>query len=446
MTRQHSAGFSPLWIVHLAMVPLLLGFGRPALADGAFPDEFSIHFPLDAPHRILVGANFGLLVSEDDGATWRYSCEPWIVAGSNAALANNSVSFYQVTRDGAYLATSINLTRSSDVACTWPTSTGAASGQRIMDVFPDPNDASFVLAIVVVLNPTTVTSFLLASSDGGKTFDPTHLYETADLLTGVEIASSKPGVVYATTISLSGGPARFLASPDRGATWTSTTLPTPAATEPRILAIDPADEKKVYLRVSGATSDSILMTDDGGQSFGTILPPIGTALSSFLRAGDGTLYAGTRTGQLYVQPPGVNGFTARSAPHLRCLGQRPGSTRIYACTDMVADGYSVAFSDDQGASFQRVMSFRELLGPLTCAPVQTNCAAHWQRIQGVLGITDAGTSDAGPGGADGGGSGGGGGGAPAGKSGGCSSAGGAALPIVALIVLVSMLRARRRAA
>ena len=88
------------WLVLLSLV---LASSSPAQADGAFPDEFSLHFPPGAPDRILIGANFGLLVSEDDGLSWRYSCEPWIVAGSNGALANNSVSFYQVTQDGAYL-------------------------------------------------------------------------------------------------------------------------------------------------------------------------------------------------------------------------------------------------------------------------------------------------------------------------------------------------------
>ena len=429
------AGARPT-LTHLVLVSLLLGVAGRAQADGAFPDEFSIHFPPDAPNRILIGANFGLLVSEDEGLSWRYACEPWIVAGSNAALANNSVSFYQVTRDGAYLATSVNLTRSSDVACTWPISTGAVAGQRVADIFPDPNDASFVLAIVVLPNPTTITSYLLASHDGGKTFGPEHLYETPDLLTGVEIAQAKAGVVYLTSISLSGGPARLLVSPDRGVTWTGTTIPLPSKTEPRILTVDPADEKKVYLRVVDAVSDSMMMTDDSGQSFRTILPPIGAQLSAFLRAGDGTLYAGTRTGKLYVLPPGAQDFTVQDAPHLRCLGQRPGSARIYACTDLVTDGYSLASSDDQGQTFQRVMSFRDLLGPLSCAPVQTNCAAHWQRIRGVLGIgdagTDAGSGGPGPGTPDGGAP------APAKSGGGCSSAGGTVLPIVALLALICL--------
>jgi hypothetical protein len=388
------ATFAVAWIA--------LAGGGAARANGAFPDEFSIHFPADAPHRIYLGANFGLLVSEDDGATWRYACEPWVVSSSNAALASAAVSFYQVTADGVLLASSITMTRSSDMACTWPTATGSVSGVTLADFFPDPTDASVVLSIIVVANPGAdhIVSYIVASHDGGKTFDAPHLYETPDLLTGVELARSKHGVVYATSVSPSGGPARFLASTDSGVTWTATTLPIQASTEPRLLQVDPADEKKVYVRIVGALTDEIWVTADGGQTFQTILPPTGGQLSSFLRATDGSLYAGTRAGKLYVQPAGTSGFTAREVAHFRCLGQRPGTSRIYACTDLVLDGYSLTTSDDNGATFQPLMSFRQLLGPLTCGPVQTNCQAHWERIQGVLGITvpDAGTG----GGTDGG--------------------------------------------
>ncbi len=368
---------------------------NPVRANNAFPDEFSIHFPADAPHRILIGANFGLLVSEDDGLTWRYSCEPWIVSGSNAALAFANVSYYEVTADGALLADAYdikNMTRSADVACTWPSSGGSIVGQGVADFFADPNDATLVLANVV----TTTGSYIVASNDGGKTFDAPHLLDTPDLLTGIEIARSKPGVAYATAFS--SGSAKFYASADSGTTWgPPTTFAIPAATEPRILAVDPVDEKKIYLRILGAVSDEIRVTIDGGQTFQTMLTT-NNLLSSFLIAGDGAIYAGSRAGKLYVQPAGATGFTVRNAPHLRCLGQRRGTTRIYACSDMVVDGYSLASSDDGGLSFQPMMSFTQLLGPLTCAPVQTACAAHWDRIQGVLGIrppADAGLPDGG---------------------------------------------------
>jgi len=119
----------------------------------------------------------------------------------------------------------------------------------------------------------------------------------------------------------------------------------------------------------------------------------GSALIGGLLLKNGTLYAGTRSGKLYIRKPSAAAFTVQDAPHLRCLGQRAGSTRIYGCTDMVVDGYSLGSSDDNAATFQPVMSFKQLLGPLTCAPVQTNCQPHWQRIEGVLGLAvDAGQS------------------------------------------------------
>src|SRR5437764_1838552 len=218
----------------VAFAAIAFGAVSAVRANGAFPDEFSIHFPVSSPRRIFIGANFGLLVSEDDGLTWRYSCEPWVVSGSNAALAFANVSFYNVTADGVLLADAgdiRNITRSSDVACTWPSSTGSVTGQFVADFFPDPNDATVVLANVV----TSSGSYIVASHDGGKTFDAPHLYETGEILTGVEIARSKPGVAYATSFSSASG--TFVASADHFTTCsTPRTVPLDPATHPRILA------------------------------------------------------------------------------------------------------------------------------------------------------------------------------------------------------------------
>ncbi len=46
-----------------------------ARADGAFPTGMSVLLPAGAPQRILVGTTFGLVLSEDAGATFRYVCE-----------------------------------------------------------------------------------------------------------------------------------------------------------------------------------------------------------------------------------------------------------------------------------------------------------------------------------------------------------------------------------
>ena len=432
------------------LVALLVAafFAREARGNGAFPDEFSIHFPAAAPHRIYVGANFGLLVSEDDGATWRYACEPWVTEGSSAALTQDNVSFYHLTADGAaIIALSREVTRTEDNACTWPPSSGVIIGKVVNDFFPDPNDATLVLAVVL----DSSGSYVVASHDGGKTFVDPPLYTSTGLITGLELSQSSPGVIYLTSVPFSGSGATLARSDDYGAHWAPVTMSMPAGSEPLIMAIDPADANTVYLRVVSALNDSVVITTNAGQSFDTPLTITGQ-FSSFLRAGDGALYVGTLDGTLYVRAPGATTFTSHAAPHFRCLGQRPGTSRIFACGDMGIDGFSVGYSDDNGKTFQRMMSFTDLLGPLTCTSVATNCASHWERIQGVLGLTPAGDGGTG-GGPDGGQPDGGqvqpdAGSPPPSSPGqpksGCSSTGGNAVAILVLIVAVALLVPRRR--
>jgi photosystem II stability/assembly factor-like uncharacterized protein len=382
--------------VHLALLVCLVSM--TASANGAFPDEFSVHFPATAPHRILVGANFGLVVSEDDGATWRYACEPWITQGSDVALSPYSVNYYQVTVDAAVLAQSLHLTRSADDACTWPQSSGSIDNGTVSDIFADPSDATFAVAIML---DSSGKSSIVASHDGGKTFDSTPIFApTSDILIAIEIAKSNSQVIYATSISPNGshGPLLWV-SQDRGTTWTSKTITGEAAgTQPRIIAIDPEDASVVYLRETGAQTDSIVIASATGTQFNTALTITGQ-FAAFVRGSDKTLYAATAAIQLYVHAPAdpISQWTqlAGPQPHFRCLGQRPGTTRLYACGDFTIDGFSLGYSDDGGKTWIKMMNFTDILGPLTCAPVSTNCQAHWERIQQVLGIGDGGTNDAG---------------------------------------------------
>src|SRR5436305_14459038 len=49
--------------------------GRPARADGAFPASEAILLPADRPNSIGLATNFGLILSEDGGASWQWTCE-----------------------------------------------------------------------------------------------------------------------------------------------------------------------------------------------------------------------------------------------------------------------------------------------------------------------------------------------------------------------------------
>jgi len=290
------------------------------------------------------------------------------------------------------IALSKEVTRSEDDACTWPPSGGVITNKPVADFFPDPTDPTLVLAVVI----DATGYYIVASHDGGKTFVDPPIYTSTGLITGVELSQSTPGVVYVTSINSRGDVATLDRSDDYGAHWTPHPMTVPSGTEPLIMGIDPADANTVYLRVTnGGLYDSVVITSNGGQSFETPLI-INGQFAAFLRANDGALYLGELRGVLHVRASGATEFTSHAAPHFRCLGQPAGSSRIFACEDMNIDGFSVGYSDDQGQTFKPMMSFIDLLGPLTCAPVADACQDHWARIQGVLGIGPA--PDGGPGG------------------------------------------------
>ena len=59
----------------LAIVALALTPAQAARANGAFPQAGQILLPADCPDALVLGTNFGLVVSEDAGRTWRWACE-----------------------------------------------------------------------------------------------------------------------------------------------------------------------------------------------------------------------------------------------------------------------------------------------------------------------------------------------------------------------------------
>jgi len=416
---------------------------RPARADGAFPDEFSIHFPAAAPDRIIVGANFGVMISEDRGATWRYACEPYVTEDSSNPLAMINVVYYQIgAADGELfqVATNFKMRKSGDLGCTWTTSGGAMASLQAIDMFPSPTDAQFVVAIGV--DPTGAGSSLLASHDGGTSFDAPLTTQKASLFSSVELSAS--GILYTTV--LAPGLAQLWRSDDSGQTWAKydlPNLPNGIAPQARIIAIDPEDASTAYLRLIGPPYDAVAIATGGGQAFQIALTVSDSALSAFARGTDKTLYAGTPDGRLFVRPPPSAQTpqppfgAAIKAPHFRCLGQRFGTTDLYACGNMFQDGFSVGVSHDNGISFQKVMTLPEMQGPLTCTTVQTACAAHWARIQSVFASPDGGTgTDAGNPDA---------GGAPPSGGSHCSSAGAGPLALLGLIGCARRARRRRRA-
>jgi hypothetical protein len=363
------------------LLALMAFAARMARADGAFPDAQTILLPADRPDEILLATNFGLLASQDAGATWIWSCEQPV---------NSYGRLYQMGPPPSrrlYAVAGGKLVFSDDGACGWQVAGGALAAQLCEDAFVDPTDGTRVLAAGLASGAAGAVYNVLESTDGGATFART-LYTGApgDLVTGLEIAASDPMTI---DLALSKGAAAaptLARSIDGGATWQLADLTTALGDgQVRIVAIDPVDDDRVWLRVLGAAGDALALATHGGATVAVPLSFDSGALTAFTRTASGTLLvAGTVAGAaaLFRSTDGGETFAAVPAPpHILALAERAGT--VYAATDTTYEPFAEALSTDEGATWQPGLAFTNVAAIAPCLKgiCQTDCAARAQQKQ-----------------------------------------------------------------
>lgn len=402
-----------------------------ARANGAFPDSLAVLLAPDLSHRLILGTNFGLVVSEDDGVTWRWICEKAIA--SNAFLYQLGPApthkIFALGFDGLFT--------SSDLGCSWRQVHGRLDLLFVNDYFPDPIDDQHVLLIG---QPTTATTsdVLYRSIDGGDTFE-TLLYTAPPRtrIDTVENARSDPRIIYATMSQSDPPRTLLLRSTNSGMSFE--VLDRTDASEPRdlrILSIDPADPMTVYFRAisrANGDDDALAITRDGGESI-QIAFRLESRMSAFLRRSDGALIVASLDKSLISTDRGAHFQPWPRAPHLRAIAERDGA--LYAAGDNFRDFFALAVSRNQGATWEPLVRYDQICGVVDCPSLRATCAAPYRDLIGFFGLScsltgerDRGSpSDAGPGSGP----------PPAKKTGcGCSAAdaGGANADVRALFVL-----------
>src|SRR5262245_8920761 len=101
----------------LALIVAALVTGTPVVArgDGAFPAGQGVLVPADRPQEIVLVTNFGVVLSEDAGATWTWSCEQ---------DANALGVLYQLgpaPRHRLFAVANQQVVTSDDDTCSWQT-------------------------------------------------------------------------------------------------------------------------------------------------------------------------------------------------------------------------------------------------------------------------------------------------------------------------------------
>jgi hypothetical protein len=314
------------WRALLACGGLLLAAGK-ARADGAFPDSENVMTPAALPNEIVLATNFGVVLSIDAGQTWTWTCEQ---------TQNAYGSLYQIgpaPMNRLYAVAMAGLVYSDDSSCTWKVAGGVIAGTSVLDAFVDPTDPTRMLAIVARAGDGGSTFQVYESTDAGATFG-TLLYTAADgdHLTGVEIARSAPTTVYLTMTS---GPTylpKLVRSTNSGATWQAQDLSAmlnTGITSLRLIAVDPQDPQRVFMRVSDTAGEQVAVTTDGGATISAQLAFPGGIVAAFARMPtSGHLVVGGVVGVAPVEYLSTdNGATfqalaVQNPPSLRALSAR----------------------------------------------------------------------------------------------------------------------------
>jgi hypothetical protein len=347
-----------------------------------------ILLPAGQPGKIMLGTNFGLVVTSDGGARWTLVCEEAIASGGENV---NQYLLVPPPASTLYAVAVNQVAVSGDSGCTWAPAGGVWTDPFITDAFPDPTDPARVFALALVrTGQGWSASSLFRSLDGGRSFGAA-LFQAGQglLLTGVESAASAPQTIYLTEFgNPAGGVASSLErSADGGGTFHQVDLLASLGDgEPRLAAVDPGDPGVVYYRVVGATGDKLAISRDGGGTARVALTVDGP-LTAFLRRGDGTLLVGSKLQGAFISHDGGQTFGPwAGAPRLRALGERDGV--LYAVADNVADGFAVASSTDEGKTWTPRLRFQDLCGIADCSPaLRVTCQAAWLRLVDLLGIT-----------------------------------------------------------
>jgi photosystem II stability/assembly factor-like uncharacterized protein len=380
-----------------------------AYANGRPPATVDIDFrphadpTVDArPQDVLSGMTWGLVLSRDGGATWRWMCE--------AAVGYGGIydPDYEWLPDGAIAATTFEGVRVNRDGCTFEatslgnkmvTQLALASDNTLFAAASDASDAG-----------------IYASSDGGHTFE----LRSAPAGVGtwwqsLEVAPSNPRRIYASGYIVANDANRpqlgsdstvrdarddgkqllLYRSDDGGATFTKLSShpfhPYSEYSTLEIAAVSPLDPDLVFVRVTGVRGglgDVVYRSPDGGATWKQVLYAA-DSLHAFAARRDGTVVASTATDPgLYRSTDGGQRFESLPADEAySCFAEDQHGT-MWACGQNFGRGAAISRSADL-ATWTPILRFSEVADPVEC-PVGTtqhdHCAANWCAIAAQFGI------------------------------------------------------------
>ena len=353
-------------VAALAVLLALAGRSIPAHANGRAPGTRTIHFQRGNETHVIAGMTFGLLLTDDNGKSWRWMCEDAVGYGGIYD------PFYAYTKTGAIFGTSFFGMKAMRDRCEFGLT---PLGDKFVSTLAlGPNDALFGGMVDLT------DGKLYRSADDGATFPiGTMPGMLNDWWSTIEAAPSNANRVYATGYRLkSGQPKEFLLYRSVNGGQTFTPLPitdfvTRENSTLEIAGISKTNPDLVFARVTledNSISDAIYRSTNGGLNWTRILGKRG-AIAFVVRA-NGALVAGTQVRGSYVSIDNGNNWSELAgAPHINCLVEN-SLEEVWACTQnfgvmgVPTDGFGIMKSTDL-LRWRGVLKYQDIEGPADCA-------------------------------------------------------------------------------
>ncbi len=389
MSRQLLCSFALLALV--LDVPASFANGRP-------PATVSVHSRPGHPNEIYSGTTFGLLISKDDGCSFRWICEQSIGYGGSFD------PHYAVDANGTIYATTYQGLRiSRDNGCTFVTATAeAAPGPGKIDgLWVDAIDVPASGNVWVATADSAHPNDIYKSTDQGRTFAPMGLPSNVVWYKSIKVARSDEQRIWVTGYQIAGPnaaqPAAHLyRSNDGAATWTETPLTgVVMAATPTILidALDPAVGDLMFLRSVAANTgggDILYRTVDAGTTWTEVLRTTDAIRNVVIRDVTTVLVASATAGLQRSTNMGQTFTPIANSPKTACLAEREDNQLLTCGTNWDPDFLALGRSSD-GDQWQKIFRFVELAGPVACpagTPQYDTCESlMWPSLREQFGVT-----------------------------------------------------------
>lgn len=376
----------------------LLLHAAPSAANGRFPAAGQIVVdPGDVKH-LVIRTTYGILTTRDGGKNWDWICE------ESVQWTGQYDPSIAVTGDGSVIAGIYDhLGVSHGDTCNWQHAV-PLDKKNIVDVSIEKKNPQIALALTSNnVGAGSFTTQLWRSPDNASTWAQAGINLPSDFqaLT-VDVSPSNPLRAYVSGLYTAGKTGAIERSADGGKTWERVEVSgSDVDHAPYIAALDPDEDKVLYVRLAG-TPGRLLRSTDAGTSWKEIFTGKGL-LKGFALAPDGkTILVGGETDGVWRASVPELAFKNVSKVGAECLMWSPAG--VYVCADEFNDSFTVGFSKDQASSFTSAMHLACVRGPLVCAAdsnVGKLCPAVWPATAELIDQPSCPPDQSGSGGADG---------------------------------------------